>query len=176
MKEERRKRSTPVPSHFQRPIFDGRKTTLSEKTERYLVETRCIPQKVIRELRITEQMEYMPQSGKNENCICFNYFENGELVNTKSRSGQKYFKMVKDAELIPYHLDGILGTSECIITEGEMDAASFMAIGRKDVISVPAGANGNLTWMERFIDTHFEDKQTVFIATDADVPGMIRIY
>ncbi len=172
MKEERRKKSTPVPSHFQRPIFDARKTTLSEKTERYLVETRCIPQKVIRELRITEQMEYMPQSGRNENCICFNYFENGELVNTKSRSGQKYFKLVKDAELIPYHLDGILGTPECIITEGELDAASFMAIGRKDVISVPAGANGNLTWMERFIDTHFDDKHTVFIATDADAPGM----
>jgi twinkle protein len=172
MREEKWKKRISLPSHFQRPVFDARKTTLSEKTERYLVETRCIPQDVIRELRITEQMEYMPQSGRNENCICFNYFENGELVNTKSRSGQKYFKMVKDAELIPYHLDGIMGTSECIITEGELDAASFMAIGRKDVISVPAGANGNLTWMERFIDTHFEDKHTVFIATDADAPGM----
>ena len=86
------------------------------------------------------------------------------MVNTKFRSGQKHFKMVKDAELIPYNIDSILDTPECIITEGEMDAASFVTIGRRDVVSVPSGANSNLTWLDRFIPTHFEDKKTIYMA------------
>lgn len=170
-KEEQRRKSRKFPAHFHRPQFNASRLTLSEKTEKYLVETRCIPQSVIRELRITEQVEYMPQSGKEENCICFNYFEDNELVNTKFRSGQKHFKMVKDAELIPYHIDAIYGTPECIVTEGELDAASFMAIGRTDVISVPSGANSNLTWLDRFVPTHFEGKRTIYIASDMDAPG-----
>ena len=123
--------------------------------EQYLVTTRCIPQDVIRRLQIGEQTETMPDSGKSEKCICFHFFENGTLVNTKFRSALKHFKMVQGAELIPYHVDGILGTPECIITEGELDAASFIAAGRDDVVSVPAGAQSNLTWLDRFIPTHF---------------------
>ena len=60
-----------VPQHFQRPVFDASKTTLSDATERWLVETRCIPQSVIAELRITEQEEFMPQFGAKERCVCF---------------------------------------------------------------------------------------------------------
>lgn len=60
----RKRRAAAIPQHFQRPVFDASKTTLSEETERWLVETRCIPQSVIAALRITEQEEFMPQSGK----------------------------------------------------------------------------------------------------------------
>lgn len=169
---ESRKRQQVPPAHFRRPTFDPTRLTLSEKTEHYLVSTRYLSQSAIRDLRITEQEEFMPQSGKLENCICFNYFESGELVNTKFRSGQKHFKMVKDAELIPYNIDSILDTPECIITEGEMDAASFVTIGRRDVVSVPSGANSNLTWLDRFIPTHFEDKKTIYIAVDEDSAGL----
>ena len=172
LKEEQRKRYQQPPLHFCRPTFDATKLTLSEKTERYLVETRCIPQNIIRDLRITEQTEYMPESGQPERCICFNYFENNTLVNTKFRSAQKHFKLVKDAELIPYNIDAIYGTPECIITEGELDAASFMSIGRKDAISVPAGANSNLTWLDRFVESHFDDKRVIYIASDTDPAGM----
>ncbi len=161
-----------LPQHYQRPVFNSTKLTLSEKTEKYLVEQRCIPQSVIRDLRITEQTEYMPDSGKEERCICFNYFENGTLINTKFRSAQKHFKMVKNAELIPYNVDAIYGTPECIITEGELDAASFIAIGRTDTISVPSGANSNLTWLDRFVESHFEDKHTIYIASDTDPAGL----
>ena len=66
----------------------------------------------------------LPETGQEENCICFNYFENGTLVNTKYRSARKHFMMVKGAELIPYNVDSILDTPECIITEGEFDAAA----------------------------------------------------
>lgn len=169
--QQQQRRQQAVAQHFRRPTFDPAHLQLSERTERYLVETRCIPQAIIAHLRITEQEELMPQSGQRERCLCFNYFEDGTLVNTKYRSAQKHFKMVAGAELIPYHIDGILGTPECIVTEGELDAASFMALGRQDVISVPAGANGNLTWMDRFVDTHFFDKQCIYLAVDTDPAG-----
>ena len=68
-------------------------------------------------------------------------------------------------------MDSILGTPECIITEGEFDAAAVIAAGRKDVVSVPAGAQSNLTWLDRFVESHFEDKQTIYIAVDEDPAG-----
>ncbi len=139
---------------FSRPVFDASKTTLSEDTERWLVETRCIPQSVIAALRITEQEEFKPQSGKKERCICFNYFEGEQLINTKFRALPKLFKMVQGAELIPYNIDSILGQTSCIIHEGELDAASSIAAGFKSAISVPAGANSNLSWLDRFMETH----------------------
>lgn len=168
----KRRAASAVPQHFHRPVFDASKTTLSEATERWLVETRCIPQSVIAGLRITEQEEFMSQSGAKERCVCFNYFEDGKLVNTKFRSGAKNFKMVQGAELIPYNIDSVLGQDTCIIHEGELDAASSLAAGFKSVISVPAGANSNLSWLDRFMETHFEDLTEVIIAVDTDSAGL----
>ena len=168
----KRRAAAVVPQHFQRPVFDASKTTLSDATERWLVETRCIPQSVIAELRITEQEEFMPQFGAKERCVCFNYFEGGQLVNTKFRSGKKHFKMVQGAELIPYNIDSLSGQTSCIIHEGELDAASSIAAGFKGVISVPAGANSNLSWLDRFMETHFEDLEEIIIAVDTDSAGI----
>lgn len=168
----RRRRAAAAPQHFQRPVFDAAKTTLSEATERWLVETRCIPQSVIAGLRITEQEEFMPQTAKKERCVCFNYFEGDQLINTKFRSGAKHFKMVQGAELIPYNIDSVLGQTSCIIHEGELDAASSIAAGFKSVISVPAGANSNLAWLDRFMETHFEDLKEIIIAVDTDSAGL----
>ena len=168
----KRRAAAVVPQHFQRPVFDASKTTLSDATERWLVATRCIPQSVIAELRITEQEEFMPQFGAKERCVCFNYFEGGQLVNTKFRSGKKHFKMVQGAELIPYNIDSLIGQTSCIIHEGELDAASSIAAGFKGVISVPAGANSNLSWLDRFMETHFEDLEEIIIAVDTDSAGI----
>ena len=168
----KRRAAAVVTQHFQRPVFDASKTTLSDATERWLVETRCIPQSVIAELRITEQEEFMPQFGAKERCVCFNYFEGGQLVNTKFRSGKKHFKMVQGAELIPYNIDSLIGQTSCIIHEGELDAASSIAAGFKGVISVPAGANSNLSWLDRFMETHFEDLEEIIIAVDTDSAGI----
>lgn len=114
----------------------------------------------------------MPQSGKKERCICFNYFEGEQLINTKFRALPKLFKMVQGAELIPYNIDSIVGQTSCIIHEGELDAASSIAAGFKSVISVPAGANSNLSWLDRFMETHFEDLKEIIIAVDADSAGL----
>jgi len=120
---------------------------------------------------IGSKEEWMPQTQKKESCICFNYYEEGKLVNTKYRDLQKNFKMMAGAEVIPYNIDGIRGTRKCIIVEGETDCLSFMEIGRTDVISVPTGANANLGWMDRFMESHFADKEVIYIAVDNDRKG-----
>ena len=152
LKQQRRdmhRKPAAPPQHFRRPTFDPARMQLSENLERYWTTVRCLPQELLRTLRITEETVRLPESSQEENCICFNYFENGTLVNTKYRSALKHFMMVKGAELIPYNVDSILGTPECIITEGEFDTAAVIAAGRKDVVSVPAGAQSNLTWLDR---------------------------
>ncbi|MEG1564593.1 MAG: AAA family ATPase [Bacteroides sp.] len=162
-----------VPQHFRRPVFEAGRTQLSDRLTRWFVNQRCIPQQVLEDLLITEQLELLPQTGQRQNCACFNYFEKGELVNVKYRDGAKNFKMVAGAELIPYNVDGIYNTPEAIITEGEIDALSYMALGRRDVISVPAGANANLTWLDRFVETHFDSKKVIYLATDTDRKGLV---
>lgn len=171
---EKYKKAARLPSHFKRPTFDPAKVKRSQALERYWTETRCLKQELLDELRISEQEELMPQSGQKENCLCFNYFEADVLVNTKFRSGNKHFKMVSGAELIPYNIDGLLGSKEAIIAEGEFDACALMtATGRRDIISVPAGAQSNLTWMDRFVETHFDDKETIYLAVDEDRAGEV---
>ncbi len=103
LKQQRRdmhRKPTAPPQHFRRPTFDPARMQLSENLERYWTTVRCLPQELLRTLRITEETVRLPESSQEENCICFNYFENGTLVNTKYRSALKHFMMVKGAELI----------------------------------------------------------------------------
>ena len=144
--------------------------TLPQHTEWFLRE-RGVSRETLERMGIGSKEEWMPQTQKQEWCICFNYYEEGQLVNTKYRDLAKNFKMIAGAEVIPYNIDGIKGTPECIIVEGEIDALSFAEIGRTDVISVPAGANKNLTWLDRFMETHLEDKKVIYIAVDTDRKG-----
>ena len=156
----------------QKPAVVLPKTAvLANHWVRWFVEKRGIPASVLIAAGITSAEEYMPQTRRKESCICFNYYEGGRLVNTKFRDAEKNFKLTAGAELIPYNIDGILGTEECIITEGEIDALSFMAVGRTDVVSIPAGANCNLGWMDRFVASHFDDKRAIYICVDTDRKG-----
>ena len=169
---ERMKRNA-APMHFRRPVFDPSKLTLSPQWEEYLVKKRCIAQQTIVDFKLTVQDEKMPQSGRVESCLCFNYFENGLLVNTKFRTLDKKFKMVTGAELIPYNIDAIKTSDVVIITEGEPDALALHTAGFKSVISVPAGANAGLGYFDRFMASHFENKTTIIIAGDMDQAGLL---
>lgn len=122
--------------------------------------------------KVTEGMEWMPQKNKEWNTVQFNYYLNGELINTKFRTGDKCFKLCSGAQLIPYLIDNIKGQKECIITEGEIDALSFYEVGFHNVISVPNGANANLDYLDDFIEDYFDDKDTIFIASDTDTKGI----
>ena len=150
---------------------DGIDTPYTEKTLAYLTQQRQIPLDVLHSAKVGEAVEVMPQTKKKMVCVVFNYYEQGTLVNQKFRDDNKDFKMVPGAELIPYHIDALLDTTEAFITEGEFDALSLMAAGYEAVISMPSGASGGTQWMDRFWDTHFEHKERIYIATDMDAPG-----
>lgn len=147
-------------------------TRLSDKLVSYF-ESRKITQSTLKEMKISEGIEFMPQLEKKCNTIQFNYFENSELVNIKYRTATKDFKLCANAELIPYNIDAIKDTTECVITEGEFDALSYITCGYKPAISVPNGASANVSYLDRFIDSHFENKQTIYIAADNDKKGLI---
>lgn len=134
--------------------------------------SRGISAETLTACKVTEGMEWMPQEDRQMNTVQFNYYRDGQLINTKFRTGNKYFKLCSGAELIPYNIDRIMGERECIITEGEMDALSFFECGRHDVVSVPNGANANLDYLDDFIEDYFDDKETIYIAVDTDSKGI----
>jgi len=105
--------------------------------------TRGISQETLADLKISEGPEYMPQTGKSENVIKFNYFMGGELTNVKYRDGRKNFKLYKGAEKVFYNIDSIVGWEYCIIVEGEMDVLALHEAGITNAISVPNGATLN---------------------------------
>lgn len=80
---------------------------------------RGISEATLQALHVTEGMEWMPQNNAPSNTVQFNYYLNGELINTKFRTGDKKFKLVSGARLIPYNIDAIKGQKECIVVEGE---------------------------------------------------------
>ena len=137
--------------------------------------TRGISKKTLRELQVGEGKEFMPQTGKQENTIQFNYFMGDQLINVKYRDGRKNFKLYKGAEKVFYNINSIVGYDECIIVEGEMDVLALHEAGIKNVISVPNGAtlnNNNLDYLDNCID-YFDDKQRIILAVDADEPGQM---
>jgi twinkle protein len=155
---------------YKRPVWQNN-THLSDEVVKWF-ESRWINQSTLQKLNITEDRVFMPQDGRDALTISFNYFVNGELINVKSRSLDKHFKLVPNAELVPYNIDSIHGKNTCIITEGEIDCLSLVQCGFDNAISVPNGATTNLTYLDRFIDSHFEDKEEIIIAVDTDKKGL----
>ena len=145
-------------------------TELSRKLVTWF-NNRGISERVLKQMRIGEGEEYMPQINGKINTLQFNYYLHDELINVKYRDGHKNFKLTSGAELIPYNIDAIEGKEDCIIVEGEMDCLSFIEAGFENCISVPNGANGNLSYLDDFVDGFFEDKETIYIAVDMDECG-----
>ncbi len=135
--------------------------------------TRGISKDTLDDLKVSTGKEYMPQTGKPENTIQFNYYVGGELTNIKYRDARKNFKLYKGAEKVFYNIDSIVGHKDCIIVEGEMDVLALHEAGISNVISVPNGATlntNNLDYLDNCID-YFEDKEKIIIAVDSDAAG-----
>ena len=135
--------------------------------------TRGISQQTLTDLRISEGPEFMPQTGKTENVIKFNYFMGDQLINVKYRDGRKNFKLYKGAEKVFYNINSIIGYEYCVIVEGEMDVLALYEAGITNAISVPNGAtlnSNNLDYLDACID-YFEDKEKIILAVDTDEAG-----
>ncbi len=159
---------------YTRPTKPTNLNEVSTKVEEWF-NKRGISTQTLRDLQITESSEFMPQTGRKENTIQFNYYMGDQLINIKYRDGRKNFKLFKGAEKVFYNINSIVGYDWCVITEGEIDVLALHEAGIKNAISVPNGAtlnNNNLDYLDNCID-YFDDKQKIILAVDADDPGQM---
>jgi twinkle protein len=157
---------------YVRPEVKYKKT--STKVEEWF-KTRGINKQTLTDLQVGEGKEFMPQTGKQENTIQFNYYMGDQLINVKYRDGRKNFKLYKGAEKVFYNINSIVGYDTCVIVEGEMDVLALHEAGIPNAISVPNGATlnrNNLDYLDNCID-YFDDKSKIIIAVDADEPGQM---
>lgn len=140
---------------------------------------RGISESTLLEAKVTKETYYFPQDQAKRGCIAFNYYVDGEHVNTKFRTRDKHFTFIGGARIVPYNIDSIADGAYkdgeqryCIITEGEADTLTYIECGYKHVISVPAGANSNLEWMDDFVDSHFDKLELIYVSTDSDKKGV----
>ena len=145
---------------------------VSDKVAKWFDE-RGISKQTLQDLHVREGKEFMPQTGKLENAIQFNYYMGMDLINIKYRDGRKNFKLYKGAEKIFYNINSVVGYDWCVIVEGEMDVLAFHEAGIKNVISVPNGAtlnSNNLDYLDNCID-YLDGMNKIVLAVDADEPG-----
>jgi twinkle protein len=138
---------------------------------------RGISEKTLIEARVTQETEFMPNIGR-AGVIAFNFYVGEELINVKSRSRDKQFKLVGGAELVPYNINSIMPEAYkdgeekiAIITEGEIDCLTWIECGFKHVISLPNGAN-NLGGLDNFIESVFDKLDLLYISVDNDTKGI----
>ncbi len=146
-------------------------TKLSDNMVKYL-ESRNISQITAINLGWTEEIYYQPSLQKQVNNIVFNTFEGDVLVNKKYRSANKKFTQSGGTKSIFYNINSAIGQKELWIVEGEMDVASLIEVGIKNVVSVPNGANDNDDFW-RNSQSYIKDIESFVIATDNDEKGII---
>lgn len=118
-------------------------------------------------------------NGISNDWINFPYYDGEDLINVKSRkSEEKKFMQVSGANHIMYKLNDIIGKSECIISEGEIEALTWEEVGFKNSTSVSQGApNVNDQSVEKKLACIyncfdvFEKMSTIYLACDNDING-----
>lgn len=144
-------------------------TELPRDVVRWFADVRHISETTLKAMHITT--EPYEKNGKQHHWVVFNYLLDGKPVTFKARTADKKFRMFEGGRVIPYNIDAIKDKAECIITEGEMDVLALYEAGYRNAVSAPTGSNRNLSWLDDFIDTHFDDKETIYIAGDTDEAG-----
>lgn len=158
------------------------KPNIQPKLDKSMVEYfngRGISEATLLEAKVTKETYYFPQDQAKRGCIAFNYYVDGEHVNTKYRTRDKHFTFITGAKVVPYNLDSINEKAYvegeqkyCIITEGEVDTLTYIECGYKHAISMPSGANSNLEWMDDYIESHFDKLEMIYVSTDSDKKGV----
>lgn len=155
---------------YNRPKFEN-KTNLPPKVAKWF-DGRGIGPQVLKDVKIES----------DRRGICFNYFRGDQLVNRKFRKvGEKRFGQEADTEHILYNLNSVKGKEKVIITEGEMDALSYLQAGLDKkgygVVSLDQGAGnedsdltGKLLCLTNSADEIRHVKEW-YISMDDDGPG-----
>ncbi len=149
----------PEPAPEEAPIFQWFKN-------------RAIPAELVKEYKIETRIAWMPQSEKEERAIAFPYFRNGELINVKYRTKEKWFKMESGAELMLYGVDDLKDCDTALICEGEIDKLSLHVAGYPNTVSVPNGNQTNLDCLAGD-EGALARLNKIILATDNDAAGQI---
>ena len=156
-----------------RPII-YKKQPITDKAEIYF-KKRAIPKEIYED----ENIGYDCTNGKN--WITFPYEKDGRVVNIKYRSSSKEFRQEKNAEKCLYRYDKINKSQSktLVITEGEIDTLSCLAVGYEST-SIPDGApQPEAKNLEKKFDflkgtrELFDKFEKIIIATDNDDPGKL---
>jgi twinkle protein len=138
---------------------------------------RGIPAEVVTRNKIMVSRVWMPQIEGETDCMQFPFIRNGEVINIKSRDGNKNFRQEAGAERIFYGMDDVSG-SVAIIVEGEIDKLSCETAGYPYSVSVPDGAPSpkakDYTSKFEFLENCEEWLQKldkIILAVDTDEPG-----
>lgn len=155
---------------YERPI--PRLEKLQPDSIKYF-EQRGISNNTLLRLNVTESVEWMPKANKEARVICFNYYNNGDLINIKYRAKDRDFRLNRNSELIFYNIDAIKDETTAVIVEGEVDCLSLHEAGIYNVVSVPNGASTGVQQL-KYLDTcweYFEGKDKIILFTDNDDVG-----
>lgn len=147
------------------------RTLLTEKALQYAL-SRKITQDVLNKNSV--------KSTGNGQGIIFPYFDNGVLVNYKTRLiDEKKFFQAAEAKPIMYNYDRIRLSREIIVNEGEWDSLSWEEAGYEFHTTVNQGApNENDANVDKKLECltncfdAFEQAETVYIAVDNDANGL----
>ena len=149
---------------------------------RFLTEERKLNLDLLQRYRITLPYASFPskEAAKEEDkpsytlerAIAFPFFDRGDYINVKHRTLDKRFSLHPKGELIPWNIDALIHKPMCYITEGEIDALTLIQCGYLETISVPNGAQKNLSFLDRFVESHLEDKIRIILALDNDERGI----
>jgi len=171
----------PVEQENNQPIKTYAKPILKEGQIsaawlKYFAE-RGITGATLQHFRVTMTNQWMPKAQGNTDTICFNYYRDSELVNVKYRAANKDFMLAKDAELIFYNLDSLVGKDTAIVVEGEIDALSVYQSGitKAAILSVPNGAakgNMKMEYLQNCWDA-FRGVKNIVLMVDNDEPGKL---
>ncbi len=143
-------------------------------------ETRGISRETLESENIYSEKRKL--AGKMSQCIVFPYFDrDGNIINEKWRDRDKNFSQKRGGGGIPYRWEKFMASEykSIIITEGEMDALSFVQAGYDNVISVPNGApspnsknlNNHMRWINDEFLEKLADVEEIYLAVDNDAPG-----
>lgn len=159
---------------YSAPVFNPNLTNLPNNIVKYM-EGRGISQSTLKKMKV---------GVSDKGSLTFNYFRNGELVNTKTRwttkDGKKAFSQHVGSEKILFNLDSLKGKEKCIIVEGEIDVLSWIEAGvSKDygIVSVDMGAPSPGQNIGSKLDcisncaSELDGIKEFYIATDKDAPG-----
>ncbi len=169
--EDNDRQSTPAKEYVLPKQDWTNYTKLSDNLVKWCESERKIRQETLIQFGVTEEKQFIPQVGKEQNCIVFNYFEGSKVVNKKYRDGKKNFTQSKGGKPLFYNINSIVGSEKVYIVEGEFDVLALYEIGITNVISLPSGANDNDDYWQNS-KPYLEEVKEYIIAVDNDEKGL----